>query len=74
MTTVEGRGGVQFQILTPGGIVQVASAGGAKKTGGVKASNPAAKKVGASSNQPSLASSTAKTGTNVAAEGFAASW
>ena len=36
--------------------------------------NDSLKKVGASSNQLSLASSTAKTGTNAAAKGFAASW
>ena len=44
LTTVKGGGGVQFQILTPGGVVQVASAGGAKLAGNVKASNPAANK------------------------------
>ena len=43
-TTVKGGGGVQFQILTAGGVVQVASAGGAKQTGSVKASNPGANK------------------------------
>ena len=38
-------GGVQFQILTSGGLVQVATAGGAnKQAGSLKVSNPAANK------------------------------
>ena len=44
-TTVKGASGVQFQILTAGGIVQVSSApSAAKQAGSLKASNSAANK------------------------------